>query len=291
MSTYLVHHGYSQAAEAFNRATGQKAAEETESIRNRQAIRKLVLAGKISDAIELTNKLFPSLLHGNPNLRFMLKVRQFIEVVAGCDSIRSSDLEEVESDEEVMANGEEDKEATLSNNVQNGVGGGLLEKNGQNSNNNDLIVDDDDDSMDVDVAYGRSASATRESTTTMTSILSNPSKFDKLILFGQSLQTMLSNMESANKDASNEENTKILQDAFALLCYTDPSLSPIGWQLQQQERELISDALNSAILESKDMPAHPPLEVAVVHTKKLLELMASNDLGACAFVTVDDYLS
>lgn len=86
VSTYLVHHGYCATAEAFAKSTGQKIDEEITSIKNRQRISKLVLAGRMGEAIETTQQLYPGLLERNANLLFMLKCRQFIEMVNGSDS-------------------------------------------------------------------------------------------------------------------------------------------------------------------------------------------------------------
>ena len=49
-------------------------------------IQKLVLAGRMGEAIETTQQLYPGLLERNANLLFMLKCRQFIEMVNGSDS-------------------------------------------------------------------------------------------------------------------------------------------------------------------------------------------------------------
>lgn len=49
-------------------------------------IQKLVLAGRMGEAIENTTELYPGLLERNLNLLFMLKCRQFIEMVNGTDS-------------------------------------------------------------------------------------------------------------------------------------------------------------------------------------------------------------
>ena len=57
--------------------------EDFASIRNRQTIGKLVMCGRMGEAIALTNRLYPLFLQKNPSLHFMLKVRQFIEMVAG----------------------------------------------------------------------------------------------------------------------------------------------------------------------------------------------------------------
>ena len=112
VSSYLVHNGYSQTAEAFSRQkTGQNLREDISSIRNRQSrfsivftniffsfviiivgsvlrfigILKLVMAGKIGQAIEQTLRSYPGLLENNKNLWFMLKIRQFIEMINGSD--------------------------------------------------------------------------------------------------------------------------------------------------------------------------------------------------------------
>lgn len=49
-------------------------------------IQKLVLSGRMGEAIETTQSLYPGLLEQNQNLLFMLKCRQFIEMVNGTDS-------------------------------------------------------------------------------------------------------------------------------------------------------------------------------------------------------------
>ncbi|XP_071054407.1 ran-binding protein 9 isoform X2 [Onthophagus taurus] len=85
VSTYLVHHGYSNTAEAFAHITGQTFSEDIGSIKNRQRILKLVLAGRMGEAIDKTTRLYPGLLERNQNLLFMLKCRQFVEMVNGSD--------------------------------------------------------------------------------------------------------------------------------------------------------------------------------------------------------------
>ena len=74
VATYLVHHGYSQTAESFAKSAGQEISEELTSMRNRQHIQKLVLAGKLGDAIARVEELYPGLLHLHQDLHFKLKV-------------------------------------------------------------------------------------------------------------------------------------------------------------------------------------------------------------------------
>ncbi|KAG5898545.1 hypothetical protein JTB14_012444 [Gonioctena quinquepunctata] len=85
VSTYLVHHGYCNTAEAFAHITEQPFNEDIGSIKNRQKILKLVLAGRMGEAIEKTSRLYPGLLENNQDLLFMLKCRQFVEMVNGSD--------------------------------------------------------------------------------------------------------------------------------------------------------------------------------------------------------------
>ncbi|GBP31959.1 Ran-binding protein 10 [Eumeta japonica] len=86
VSTYLVHHGYCGTAQAFARSTGQSIQEDITSIKNRQRVSKLVLSGRIGEAIETTRRLYPGLLERDQDLLFLLKCRQFVEMVNGSDS-------------------------------------------------------------------------------------------------------------------------------------------------------------------------------------------------------------
>ncbi|KAH8367114.1 hypothetical protein KR084_001022, partial [Drosophila pseudotakahashii] len=106
VSTYLVHNAFSKTAEAFNGYTNQSFDEDLASIKIRQSsyiyiaslelfnqltiqipseIIKLILTGKMSQAIEHTLRSFPGLLENNKNLWFALKCRQFIEMINGAD--------------------------------------------------------------------------------------------------------------------------------------------------------------------------------------------------------------
>ncbi|KAK9505116.1 hypothetical protein O3M35_009244 [Rhynocoris fuscipes] len=96
--SYLIHHGYSATAEAFASGTGLEFTEDISSIKNRQRILKLVLAGRKGDAIELTSRLYPGLLEERPDLFFMLKCRQFIEMINGCDmGVPTSELNGIDN--------------------------------------------------------------------------------------------------------------------------------------------------------------------------------------------------
>ena len=77
---FQIHQGFSSTAEAFARTAGQDIDEDITSIQNRQAIQKLVLAGRMGDAIAMTNRLYPGFLQRHPSLHFMLKVKNIYYV-------------------------------------------------------------------------------------------------------------------------------------------------------------------------------------------------------------------
>lgn len=49
-------------------------------------VSKLVVSGRIGEAIEVTRALYPGLLERDLDLLFLLKYRQFVEMVNGSDS-------------------------------------------------------------------------------------------------------------------------------------------------------------------------------------------------------------
>lgn len=83
--TYLIHNGFSSTAQAFAQITDQPFNEDISSIKSRQRILKLVLEGRMGEAIDRTSRIYPGLLESNQNLLFMLKCRQFVEMVNGSD--------------------------------------------------------------------------------------------------------------------------------------------------------------------------------------------------------------
>lgn len=299
VSSYLVHQGFAATAEAFanstaasNSGTPLDIGEDFASIRNRQTIQKLVLSGRMGDAIAMTNRLYPQFLQKNPSLHFMLKIRQFIEMVAGCDD----------------HNGDEADNGSVS--VPGGGGG-----SGSADNDTDETVSAKEETcMEVDhpsESVAQNGNDTANNTATENgdsrrqhqqppkpgvasySVINNPVRFGKLIQFGRQLQTMLQEMEKSGGVSGKlmERNRKMQQDAFALVAYPNPWDSPLGWQLAPAEREHVSNALNSAILDGRfGKPGRPPIEVALLHSRQLVKLMANNDLGACAFANVEDFI-
>uniref|UniRef100_A0A8C9D8T4 RAN binding protein 9 n=1 Tax=Panthera leo TaxID=9689 RepID=A0A8C9D8T4_PANLE len=355
VSSYLVHHGYCATAEAFARSTDQTVLEELASIKNRQRIQKLVLAGRMGEAIETTQQLYPSLLERNPNLLFTLKVRQFIEMVNGTDSEvrclggrspksqdsypvsprpfsspsmspshgssihslapgkgssahfsgfescsngvisnkahqsychskhQSSNLNVPELNSINMSRSQQVNNFT-SNDVDmetehysNGVG--ETSSNGflNGSSKHDHEMEDCDTEMEVDSSQLRRQLCG-----------GSQAAIERMIHFGRELQAMSEQLR--RECGKNTANKKMLKDAFSLLAYSDPWNSPVGNQLDPIQREPVCSALNSAILETHNLPKQPPLALAMGQATQCLGLMARSGIGSCAFATVEDYL-
>jgi len=285
VSSYLVHHGYSKTAETFARSTGEEISEELASMRNRQHIQNLVLQGKIGEAIATTQHLYPAILRDNIDLLFRLKVRQFIEMVSGADTLEIDSKPDIKDDTPINM----EVENKLTDNTNEAINNGNIISNGNCETPSDSMEVDSrltEDHMPSSVAPSNSAGGNGETSNaiapeprTSSSILASPAKFEALIKFGRSLQELAQQVEN--------EDVVILQEAFSLLAYADPWSSPVAGQLDPAGREAVCHTLNSAILESKHLPGRPPLEISVAHSRNLLNLMASKDLGVCAFADTD----
>jgi len=199
-------------------------------------------------------------------------VRQFIEMVSGNDEDDSSDNHN-NNDQDVVMNGKETNgNSANSNNTEEEI----IETPSTTEDNEE--DDDDEDEF-----------AEAEMEVDPPPVTANPDRFQKLIFFGQKIKAMLVELETI-KGIKNNTNTKMLEDAFALLAYPNPWESPVGWQLSPSEREFVSAALNSTLLEAGGYSPRPPLEVGLSHAKQLVKLMANHDLGACAFANLEDLI-
>ncbi|XP_076236241.1 ran-binding protein M [Calliopsis andreniformis] len=329
VSTYLVHHGYCATAEAFANSTGQVFEEDFNSIKNRQRILKLVLSGRMGEAIELTSRLYPGLLERDPNLLFALKCRQFVEMVNGSDSevcqnsninqtsvIQSTkaytksstngNIEEMNisnalngSTEQQFVNGQIEEDVDMEENIVNGVRSNNGYQNGDLNTNGYKCQNGEDVDMEIDNSNQTQQSQQQQNGSCTTENTSNKGNkkqlcggdkqaIEKMLEFGRQLYSQ--SIHLRQQHGKNESNKKMLQDAFSLLAYANPWNSPVGWQLDPQQRETVCARLNSAILESSNLPRRPPLEVAASHARELVRLMSRAGLGACGFAVVDNII-
>ncbi|XP_067003264.1 ran-binding protein 9 isoform X2 [Anabrus simplex] len=351
VSTYLVHHGYSTTAESFAHGTGQVFDEDITSIKNRQRILKLVLAGRMGEAIETTSNLYPGLLERDQNLLFMLKCRQFVEMVNGTDSevraprcprgqrifspshssssngspwsARSNQTSVIQSTKSYSNNRSRKLSATVEENNMNNLAmngsGGTGDQSNRLSALIRPILDGSGDDTDVEMEIHEERNGHKASSPSSNGFQNGNSveeseehlddnqemdtdfpvnqrqlcggnryAVERMLEFGRELYTMSQHLRQEQGKGAQIE--KMLQDVFSLLAYSNPWNSPVGWQLSPVQRETVCSVLNSAILESSNLPRRPPLEIAIGHAQQLLQLMLHSGLGACAFASVDDLL-
>uniref|UniRef100_A0A7N8X0D9 RAN binding protein 10 n=1 Tax=Mastacembelus armatus TaxID=205130 RepID=A0A7N8X0D9_9TELE len=331
VSSYLVHHGYCATATAFARATETMIQEDQTSIKNRQRIQKLVLAGRVGEAIEATQQLYPGLLEHNPNLLFMLKCRQFVEMVNGTDSeVRCLTIRSPKSQDSYpgsptlsprhgasnthlhtggthikypsASSSSNSSDSTKSqphstNSTQetsdsemeieaehytNGVVEGSSARIMNGTYKHEEILQPDDNSIGNGVTADECCSNSKQLCG------GNQAATERMIQFGRELQAL--NEQLCREYGKNATHKKMLQDAFSLLAYSDPWNCPVGQQLDPTQRESLCSALNSAILESQNLPKQPPLMLALGQATECVQLMARVRSGSCSFARVDNFL-
>uniref|UniRef100_A0A8C5A8U8 RAN binding protein 10 n=1 Tax=Gadus morhua TaxID=8049 RepID=A0A8C5A8U8_GADMO len=296
VSSYLVHHGYCATATAFARATETMIQEDQSSIKNRQRIQKLVLAGRVGEAIEETQQLYPDLLEHNPNLLFMLKCRQFVEMVNGTDS-------EVRCFGVLSPKYQESHPGSPNLSPLHGAAGTQLHIGG--THDSEMEIESEHYSNGVAERSSAAAAArvmngtykhqevlqtdtSKESCSSKQLCGGNQEATERMIQFGRELQTLSEQL--CREYGKNAAHKKMLQDAFSLLAYSDPWSSPLGQQLDPMQREALCSALNSAILESQNLPKQPPLMLALGQATECVQLMARVRSGSCSFARVDNFL-
>ncbi|XP_061720462.1 ran-binding protein 10 isoform X2 [Cydia pomonella] len=279
VSTYLVHHGYCSTATAFSRATGQPIQEDIQSIRNRQKVSKLVLSGRIGEAVELTRRLYPGLLEREKELLFLLQCRQFVEMVNGTEQGEAG--------------------AATENGASNGVATSVISHTSRAPRHTNGVSEGGSRSTptkdgDVEMAAEPDAPHGAEPVKGMPGVTAsvhqlmpdfhkdaegcgNRASVERMLAFGRELYA------ASQKLSQDNYHKAMLEDAFSLLAYSNPWDSPVGWQLQPVRREAVCAALNSAILESMGMQWTSPVEACVSHSRALLRRMSRAGLGACAF--------
>ncbi|RWS13489.1 ran-binding protein 9-like protein [Dinothrombium tinctorium] len=249
IQTWLIHNGYCSTAEVFSNATKQEFKENVHYMKQRLRIQKLVLSGRIGDAIEYTNRLYPDVLKNDPNLLFALKCRQFVEMIRSLEPDRGADRFR-------------NYDRMASNNSNIAVTNGISSSDFNGNAANDKMEIDDD-------MYEKDFVCEEEMTSD-----DSVTKLSRVLSFGKELNALSQQLK--RQYGTNEKNKKLLQDAFSLLAYSDPVNSPVGWQLDPNERETVCQQLNNAIVMSEmnsvGCCSRPPLEIIIKHTKALLRL-------------------
>ena len=289
VQSWLVHNGYCSTAQVFANATNQPFTQNVLQIKQRLRIQKFVLSGRIHEAIRLTDKLYPEVLRENPNLRFALKCRQFIEMIDASNQVKEGQ-QHVPVKQSLENNSKAVNNSRLiiphnedSSNSSNGVTPALRQSkqpttrsttrqmrqdllNDCNGNSNGV-----DDQVDEHVSNNNRQEQSEDLINMETDyqdiIGSNnhdedddiedglvieeakPVSMEDILSFGRDLR--LQARELSRIFGENESNRKMLDDAFALMAYPNPKDSEVGWLLNSSEREVVCQQLNNAIVLSQ----------------------------------------
>lgn len=273
VQSWLIHNGYCSTAEVFSAATRQPFTENVQDIKRRHRIQKLVLAGKIGDAISQTETLYPHVLDECPNLLFALKCRQFIEMIREFDV--ASALASKTSHATTTSNESSSKSSHSNHQSVPSPSNGVHHADHSSSNSNDCNGNGSAHGEDMDV------DDLSDSDVRLSSSHSSPTLEDVLV-FGKDLQQLSQSLPKNSE--TYDADIKMMNDAFSLLAYTQPENSPIGWLLSPSEREVVCQQLNNAIVLNSlgDCNPRPPLEEVIRHSKQLLRLN-----GQCGAWLVD----
>ncbi|KAG7275298.1 hypothetical protein CRUP_018272 [Coryphaenoides rupestris] len=241
---------------------------------------KLVLAGRVGEAIEATEQLYPGLLEHNPNLLFMLKCRQFVEMVNGtdsevrCFSVRSPNKSKGSSKHPGVPSSGSSSSSSSPSSVN------YSESNSSDSTKSQPhSANSTQETSDSEMEIESEHYSNDEGCSSKQLCGGNQAATERMIQFGRELQTLSEELLSVPSLCA--------QDAFSLLAYSDPWSSPLGQQLDPMQRESLCSALNSAILESQNLPKQPPLMLALGQATECVQLMARVRSGSCSFARVN----
>ncbi|TVY65664.1 Uncharacterized protein LSUE1_G007172 [Lachnellula suecica] len=262
---YLTYNGHTETAKAFaDEVYAEKKAltldpneevqgfdvKEDEDAGHRQRIRKAVGEGDIEKALKHTNAFYPQVLKDNEHVYFRLRIRKFIEMIR-----QGAEMQR-------MSNG---------TNKSNGHGPEYYD---------DFVHQD----MELDDQQGQNTNWDRMDTDQP--VVENQEYIrlvSETLLYGQALQAEF-------KDDPRREVRKALEDAFALIAYSDPlGVESVSHLLDISGREAVADELNSAILLSLGKSSSTALEQLYQQTSVLLDDLRDGG-GPGAFVNIDDYV-
>ncbi|CAA9994723.1 unnamed protein product [Nesidiocoris tenuis] len=288
VTKYLLHNGYCNTAAAFASATGQNVQNDIEVVTKRQQVLGLVLEGQITHAMELIDLYYPGLLPDDTNLHLLLRVRQFIEVVSGADTKFQPSRKSVITSESMETDCASDPPSSSEGNtVTNGhqqsnlsqwdmIRGCSLER----------ILECGKKLHALQVQLERNHLIRPRHKSMSVKALGISIKRTK-----QHLVHMISTFLVFMRVIFWRCSRNMVCDAFSLISYADPHSSPVGWQLDPSQREVVADQLKEAILARTNVNNKTDLECYINYAKTLLRLMEAYGIGKAAFVNFDDIVN
>lgn len=233
VQSWLVHNGYCSTAQVFSECTQIPFIENIQNIKQRLKIQQFVLNGKIGDAIQMTNRLYPSVLKDDPNLLFALKCRQFIEFICGNESLSSTNGNDCNGNSESKMDIDSSPDEPQ-NSIPNTLNEIIANSNNSvNNNSNDQVE-----------------------------------KFKQLLLIGKELNAFSKQLKS--EFGYNETNKKMLEEAWLFIAYQN--INDADLQVVYLDRETVCQRLNNAIVNISCGSQRVAIETVLKHTKSLIAL-------------------
>ena len=203
-----------------------------------EGIQSLMMCGRVSQAISIVNRLHPGLFESNQELLFRVLCHQFIETIAGYDTLPGRGGESRENGEL-----EDDSMETESN------GKAMIY---YASNSYIHLVTPINSYIHVHVVTPINSYI---HVVTPINLDKDPGAVEQLLLFGRELQSLYNQISKKNHQSGSPGHHQLqtlLQDVFSLLAYADPLSSPVAYLLDPSQREPVTAALNSAILSKRE---------------------------------------
>ncbi|KAK8211425.1 hypothetical protein M8818_003392 [Zalaria obscura] len=318
VAQYLAHDGYVETARAFaqevrdqRRQLGDddalEAMDPAEDIHaiNRQKIRTAILNGDIDRALKYLKSFYPHVLESDRNrdIYFKLRCRKFIEMMRRCNDLQTGASSQAMTDSttSITSNGHTetkddeadagvfDHQMELDDQVQRESHAPSLEPVSipppLSTFDSPAPSDDPAESEAMDTTPDPAPTQPQpqpQPQDTKSSAMRHKQLLDKAIAYGQELQAEFSGDARSNY-------RKVLQDAFALLAYTDARGSVVGGLMEGRGRVEIAEEVNGAVMQSLGKPPSAAIEKCVAQTEVLLDMVQANG-GEAALVDLRVYL-
>jgi len=108
---------------------------------------------------------------------------------------------------------------------------------------------------------------------------------DHLVAFGRDLRDFLHNLGEAAIPLQHK-----IEEVFSIMAYPDPSQGPMAYLLDPSQREVLAEAVNSALIAAYDLPAEAGLRQLIQHSADCLNLLRESEHGVAAFLNFDDFM-
>lgn len=243
VQSWLIHNGYCGTAQIFSESAKIPFNEDVQAIKNRLKIQQLVLSGRISEAIAMTNRLYPTVLQNDPNLLFILKCRQFIEFVC-CYDRESSNGSTAAAGTSSSSEAKMDVDGESPNGAQRPSEPTTSAAAADNTKAQPAVH--------IEPVAGPSRPSTSRADTSgkdrreQQQLQMNTKHLELMIAYGKELNSF---SKKLNDEYGPDEETRLmLEEAFHFVAFANPLESFLHSKLVYLDRENVCQQLNNALV-------------------------------------------